>query len=162
MKTITKVVLLPLVLVAISAGSASAKGKHQGGCESKIAKLNEQITQAKAENNTDRVTSLESALSQVTDNCNAKNQIKGDVKKFKGDTKAALDPQKQAAKLEKRVQQGQENIKKIEADKQKALDAGKAKQAAKLDKKLEAEKARLTKFEEQLNQASGTTEPAAK
>ncbi|AKJ41357.1 DUF1090 domain-containing protein [Pragia fontium] len=134
-KTLAKLTVLPLVF-AFSAGHASAAGND---CAAKRAEIENQIVQAKAHNNSHRVAGLETALAQLGANCTTEGLIKS--------------AQEKATKLEQKIAEKQQDIAKIEADKQQAQSAGNSKKVAKYDKKIAQKKGDITELEAELTEA---------
>lgn len=134
MKTMAKAVL-PLVF-ALGTSYVSAAGYD---CDAKRANIEKQIAQAKAHNNSHRVAGLETALAKINANCTTEGLVE--------------DAQDRVTKLEKKIAEKQEDIREIEADKQKAQAKGDAKKVAKYDEKIDDKKGDITELEAELEQA---------
>lgn len=124
------------LLLALSAGYASAAGND---CAAKRAEIENQITQAKAYNNANRVAGLETALSQLNANCTTTGLIENAQDKVK--------------KLEQKISEKKDDITNIEADRQKASAKGDAKKVAKYDEKNTEKKSEIADLKAELNEA---------
>lgn len=134
-KKMATMTALPLLL-ALSANYASAAGND---CAAKRAEIENQITQAKAYNNANRVAGLETALSQLNANCTTSGLID--------------NAQDKVNKLEQKISEKKDDITEIEADRQKASAKGDAKKVAKYDEKIIDKRSEIIDLEAELSTA---------
>ncbi|GKX50209.1 DUF1090 domain-containing protein [Budvicia aquatica] len=135
MKKMATAIALPLLLT-LSAGYASAAGND---CSAKRTEIENQIAQAKAHNNANRVAGLETALSQLNANCTTEGLVE--------------NAQDKVAKLQEKIAEKQADITKIEAEQQEARAKGDQKKVAKYDKKIAEKKSDIADLEVELSTA---------
>lgn len=122
-------ILKPAVVALACISSMAYADSFQGGCDTKAAKIQQEIDYAKVHGNTHRVAGLETALAEVKEHCTDEGLAK---------------------ELNKGIAEKQQKVAEREADLKEAQAKGDPKKIAKQQKKLAEAKQELQDAQQKL------------